>query len=137
MAEYPVLGDQCRYGSIGILDEQRIMTDTQTDDDVQFCLVVVEQLRLKDRVADSFMRPLPDFQRIVYTDVALVYGTDLAQHRPGLKSVNLQDLRKDAGFFGQTDAGRQTDVFHAQAVGKRDDLFNTGQFPVIDSFNLC
>ena len=51
-----VLCRQHRNGRFGVADEQRVVTDAQTDDDVQLRSGFVQQLRLRNRVAHCLLR---------------------------------------------------------------------------------
>ena len=105
MSGDPVFDCQRGNRCIGIFDEQGVMSDTQTEHQIEVGLLLIQKQRLSDRIAHRFGFAAAS-NRLLVGDSQKVLGDRpvLADNRHHFKAVILQDVDDFLRFLEQSGA---------------------------------
>ena len=116
--------------------KQGIMSDAQTNHDVEIAAVRGKRLGLHDRVAHGLVSAAAvELFLVRHADLGLVLCTDLAADREIFDALCLENTGEDGSLSHQTDAGRDADLFITHALDELDGFLDTGQAAVKLAFN--
>ena len=96
MPQYAVLGNEGRAEGVRTLVEKAVMADTETDHNIQIGLLFVQELCLKNRIAD--MRPQRFLSR-VKAYIGLPDGAGFACCAVNFETVFAEDCRRGTRLF--------------------------------------
>lgn len=123
---HPILGHQDRGGRLGLLEEQGIVTDAETEKNVQVGLVMVEKLGLRHGVANRLELLGISTVDLGHADILLGDRPALAQDGNDFKALCLEDLAEDSRLRDKAPAGRDSNLLGAEALGELDGVFHPG-----------
>ena len=110
--QYPVLDDHNRCRNLAVAQKQGIMSDAQTNHDVEIAAVRGKRLGLHDRVAHGFVSAAAvELFLVRHADLGLVLCTDLAAERELFVAFCLQTTVESGRLSHPTDTGRDADLF--------------------------
>ena len=116
--------------------KQGIMSDAQTNHDVEIAAVRGKRLGLHDRVAHGLVSAAAvELFLVRHADLGLVLCTDLAADCEIFDAFCLENTDEDGSLSHQTDAGRDADLFITHALDELDGFLDTGQAAVKLAFN--
>jgi len=111
-------------------DEEAVVAHAQADDHVELAARAVEQLGLRDRVADRLEVARPYLLLVLEADFLLRHAAVLARDRRDFKAVALQDCAEDARQVDEADAGRDADLLEAHLARELADLLDPGPLAI-------
>ena len=80
MAGHPVLDGQDRGWGLGIFEKERIMADTEAQEDIEFCFGLVQDFSLIDGVTHGFIPTLINLFFVPNSDGSFRDPAGLAEH---------------------------------------------------------
>ena len=127
MSGDPVFDCQRGNRCIGIFDEQGVMSDTQTEHQIEVGLLLIQKQRLSDRIAHRFGFAAAS-NRLFVGDSQKVLGDRpvLADNRHHFKAIILQDVDDLLRFLEQSGAEGNSNLMIAAAMQEFDDFNESG-----------
>ena len=134
MSEYPVLRYHRSGDRLGIFIKQAVVSHTQSDDNVQVRLRMVQHLRLKDRVAhiDSDL-----VAALRNPNVRFGRGACLTGNPEYCKAALAEDRRQSPALLQEPHAGSDADLLRPDSLRESHDLLNPCILAVMVTFHLC
>lgn len=136
MRQRAILCDQRRGERLGIFEEHRVVPDAQADNNVEFRLLLIEQHRLRNRVAHWLEFAGMELSLQIDTHAFLLHAARLADHRDNPESVAAEDIIDDLRLPAQAAAERQADAPVSHLFTKDNRLLDPRPLAVAQRFNL-